>query len=415
METKIGNCPLGAKCEEVKDDIMYICPWYMKIRGTDPNTGSDIDEMRCAIAWTPLLLIENSMHQRQTGAAVESFRNEMVVQNQNLNENTYQRILFSAGDGRSHDRLPASLRLNESSSRKSSINSSRIDVLLNSEQMDQAYQWVATVPGRELIALPLKANSCIRGLIVLVVNQGDVEYSDQLMFETLAAKLSLFVERFDAIRDEARVQQAFLIEKMHSLQVLAGNVAYEMQLPLSQMDSFISEVYTLSRSMQNQNVDLSAIANSLRSDTNKARLAVERSAQLIDIILRQVKSLEVNPENFVVYSIQDVVSKALAEYVFLENERCYVSSDLCQNFNFKGDERLLVFVVFNLLKNALSQIEYPSKFEILISTSGNEKMNCLSVKFNHLPNYRVDMRFSPDSQSEHIDHKGKQYSNLSLA
>lgn len=335
--------------------------------------------------------------------------------NHHLNENTYQRILFSAGDGRRHDRLPASLRLNKSFSKKARISSASMDALLNSEQMDQAYQWVVKVPGRDLIALPLKASSCFRGLIVLVVNQGDVEYSDQLMFETLATKLSLFIERFDAIREEARVQQDFLIEKMHSLQVLAGDVAYEMQLPLSQMDSFISEVFTLSRSMQNQNVEVGAIANSLRSNANKARLAVERSAQLIDIILRQVKSLEVVPENFVVYSIQDIVSKALAEYVFLENERCYVTSDLCQNFNFKGDERLLVLVIFNLLKNTLSQMGYPSKFEILISTSVTEKMNCLSVKFNHLPDYRVDMRFNPDCESEDVDHKIKQYSNLSLA
>lgn len=84
MEQKVGGCPLGAKCEEVRDDIMYTCPWYTKIRGNDPNTGKELDEMRCAIAWLPLLMIEHSMHEQQTGAAVESFRNEMVTQNTNL-------------------------------------------------------------------------------------------------------------------------------------------------------------------------------------------------------------------------------------------------------------------------------------------------------------------------------------------
>jgi len=33
------------------------------------------------VAWMPILLIENSQQQRQTGAAVESFRNEMVQSN----------------------------------------------------------------------------------------------------------------------------------------------------------------------------------------------------------------------------------------------------------------------------------------------------------------------------------------------
>lgn len=335
--------------------------------------------------------------------------------NQNPNDSAYQRILFSSGDGRRHDRLPASLRLNEASSKKASVGFSKIEALLNSEQMDQAYQWVDSVPGRELIALPLMTNSLFRGLIILVVNRGGVEYSDQLMFETLIAKLASVVERFDAIRKVSRVQQTFLLEKMHSLQLLAGDMANEMQLPLSQMDSFISEVYSLSRSMQSQDVDVSAIANSLRADTNKARLAVQRSVQLIDLILRQVQNPDVNYVNFAIYSIQNIVSKALAEYVFLEDERCYVTTDLSQDFSYKGDEQLLVFVIFNLLKSALSQIEYPAKFEIHISTSDNENLNWLSIRFNHLPKYRADVRFSPDSQSEHIDHKDKQYSNLSLA
>lgn len=50
----------------------------MKIEGYDMNTGKRVDEWNCAIAMLPMLLIENSGQQRQTGAAVESFRNEMV-------------------------------------------------------------------------------------------------------------------------------------------------------------------------------------------------------------------------------------------------------------------------------------------------------------------------------------------------
>lgn len=53
----------------------------MQIRGKHPQTGADIDEWGCSIAWTPMLLIENAKMQRETGAAVESFRNEMVKSN----------------------------------------------------------------------------------------------------------------------------------------------------------------------------------------------------------------------------------------------------------------------------------------------------------------------------------------------
>jgi|SRR5687768_5252953 len=86
MKVREGDCPLGAKCEEVKVDggeqVIVRCPWYIKVRGFEPNTGLDIDEWRCAIAWTPILLINNSNEVRQGAAAIESFRNEVVKQNE---------------------------------------------------------------------------------------------------------------------------------------------------------------------------------------------------------------------------------------------------------------------------------------------------------------------------------------------
>lgn len=69
----------GSFCPLIKDECKQLeCTWFMKVTGTNPNTGQQVDEWGCAMAWTPILLIENSQQQRQTGAAVESFRNEVV-------------------------------------------------------------------------------------------------------------------------------------------------------------------------------------------------------------------------------------------------------------------------------------------------------------------------------------------------
>ena len=77
MELKPGQfCPLIKK-----DCIQLKCAWFMQIRGSNPQTGAEMDEWGCTIALTPLLLIENAKLQRETGAAVESFRNEMVKSN----------------------------------------------------------------------------------------------------------------------------------------------------------------------------------------------------------------------------------------------------------------------------------------------------------------------------------------------
>lgn len=80
IETVI-TCPLGSKCEEVRDNKLHRCVWFTKLAGTNPNTGEVVDEHGCAIVWLPVLLIENSRQQRSTAAAVESFRNEMVKDN----------------------------------------------------------------------------------------------------------------------------------------------------------------------------------------------------------------------------------------------------------------------------------------------------------------------------------------------
>jgi len=58
--------------------IEHGCRWYIQVLGNNPQTGAPLDKWGCAVEWLPVLLIENSQQQRQTGAAVESFRNESV-------------------------------------------------------------------------------------------------------------------------------------------------------------------------------------------------------------------------------------------------------------------------------------------------------------------------------------------------
>jgi hypothetical protein len=82
-----ANCPLDGfnPCRQLE------CAWFMKVVGKNPNTGQDVDEWGCSMAWLPILMIENSQQQRSTSSAVESFRNEMVKSNE-----VGQRVLLAA-------------------------------------------------------------------------------------------------------------------------------------------------------------------------------------------------------------------------------------------------------------------------------------------------------------------------------
>lgn len=69
------------KCPLVKDYCWGEgCTFWKHIRGTSPQ-GGEIDMPDCSINWLPVLLIENSKVGRETGAAVESFRNEVSKAN----------------------------------------------------------------------------------------------------------------------------------------------------------------------------------------------------------------------------------------------------------------------------------------------------------------------------------------------
>ncbi len=67
-------CPFAgfAECRQLD------CALFTQLRGTHPQTGADIDEWGCSLAWLPVLLIENAQQVRQGAAATESLRNEMV-------------------------------------------------------------------------------------------------------------------------------------------------------------------------------------------------------------------------------------------------------------------------------------------------------------------------------------------------
>lgn len=77
------HCPatgFSKSCREIVAE--FECPKWIQIRGKNPQSQEEIDKFGCADSFIPMLLIENSQMQRQTGAAVESFRNEMVEANQ---------------------------------------------------------------------------------------------------------------------------------------------------------------------------------------------------------------------------------------------------------------------------------------------------------------------------------------------
>jgi len=62
-------------------EVCHKCPLWVLVRGTHPQTGKEVDNWNCSLAWLPVLMIENSQQQRATATAVSDFRNEVVKTN----------------------------------------------------------------------------------------------------------------------------------------------------------------------------------------------------------------------------------------------------------------------------------------------------------------------------------------------
>lgn len=75
------SCPLGHKCEEARNGAIHRCAWFIKLAGSNPATGEQIDEHGCSMAWMPVLLVENARVSRGTSIAIETFRNAVVEDN----------------------------------------------------------------------------------------------------------------------------------------------------------------------------------------------------------------------------------------------------------------------------------------------------------------------------------------------
>lgn len=82
-------CPLmgGKLCIEdgsIVDGELRACRFWVTVHGKNPQTGETINNGDCTLAWMPVLLIENSKVNRETGAAIESMRNESVTTGQQI-------------------------------------------------------------------------------------------------------------------------------------------------------------------------------------------------------------------------------------------------------------------------------------------------------------------------------------------
>jgi two-component system, CAI-1 autoinducer sensor kinase/phosphatase CqsS len=106
---------------------------------------------------------------------------------------------------------------------------------------------------------------------------------------------------------------------------------------------------------------------------------VDRSNVVIDLILASARMEEIDSGTFAPHSIRHCVNEALDGYPFTFGEKDKVNITGVGDFRFHGSETLVVYVIFNLIRNSLYAMKAAGKGDITISTSSASGWNALVI------------------------------------
>ena len=180
------------------------------------------------------------------------------------------------------------------------------------------------------------------------------------------------------------------MEKNEALQALAGSIAHEMRNPLSQVKlnlEIIEEQLPVYRQNGPKEVsglktgNLLDVLDSLYQHVTWCQIAVKRGSQIITMILDEVKEKPVSKSSFGYAPAALMTGKAVDEYGFESSaEREKIRIDCRSDFMFRINETMYIFVLFNLIKNALYFLESRPDARIYITLEKGEKANKVKVK-----------------------------------
>jgi signal transduction histidine kinase len=159
---------------------------------------------------------------------------------------------------------------------------------------------------------------------------------------------------------------------------VAATVAHEMRTPLASirmqadaLSQFLPELhkgYELAVAHGLCEPAFHPAASKRLADLSQGiRHQVDRSNAVIDMMLASARMEQIDASEFGVQSAAACVAEALETYPFARGERDRVSVSIAGDFEFHGSNSLLVYVLFNLLKNSLYALKAAGKGDISIA------------------------------------------------
>ncbi|QIM54309.1 sensor histidine kinase [Hydrogenophaga crocea] len=172
---------------------------------------------------------------------------------------------------------------------------------------------------------------------------------------------------------------------------VAASVAHEMRTPLATIRLQAETLHTwlpeldrgyriaVSRGLLEQPCEVPDFSR-LCTLAEAIAKQVDRSNAVIDMVLASARFEQINPSEFRRCSMGACVREAIDSYPFIGRERDKVHLNLGADFRFMGAEALMIYVLFNLFKNALYAMKAAGKGELHIELSNGKGQHALIVR-----------------------------------
>ncbi len=208
------------------------------------------------------------------------------------------------------------------------------------------------------------------------------EYIPVLAFIVFAGAVFLHLSTRAIVNSERRIAKEQ--QKVDDFKILSASIAHEMRNPLGQIKYNLDTIqhrlpmhYSSHPPEPMQPGDLDEIYQLVAH----GQMAVNRGIQVISMTLEQFHDKAIDPGELAFLSAGKIIRKAVDEYGYESvKERSSVTLQNKEDFIFRVDETMFVFVLFNLLKNALYYLHTNPQSQITIKLQAGQDANRIWFK-----------------------------------
>ena len=164
-------------------------------------------------------------------------------------------------------------------------------------------------------------------------------------------------------------------EKARLASALAGSIAHEMRNPLGRILQSVRQMQGAlpAPSSGSSHALTAAQADALYTGLAESEVAVKRGLQVISMTLDEVSERPAEGAALSYLSAADVTEQAVREFSYeSDEERERVVIEVHEDFIFRGEETAYLFLLFNLIKNALYYAPQCPALRITISVQARQ-------------------------------------------